>query len=145
MHYPTPKNPFLLNFIESLRKRNKALKYKASSITCERVLVREEGEETEKLELLFEAAHTTAKLPLSVHVWEDRWVWVSIRLLAKQGVVWAWRYEGRLLGNFGGREIIAAIEKTIDKSFDMKSDNVKSFEPIWRQMLAQGPKQVLSN
>ena len=140
MHYPSPKNEFLLDFVESIKKRNKTLKYRASSIKCDRVLVREEGVETEKIELILELSHSNGYLPFSIYAWEDRWIWVDIRLMEHRRWVWSWAFEGRLLGNLGGKTVINAIERTIEASFEMSSVNTTKFDEIWSVMLARGPE-----
>lgn len=142
MHYPSPKNPFLYDLINSIKKRNKALKNKITSIECERVIIRQNGVDSEKIEVEIIISYAHGKLPLSFHAWEDRWFWIDTRHWANRTWNWEWSCEGRMLPLYSGKDIVASIEKTIATTYGMNKQNVDAFAKIWKMMIAQGPTLI---
>jgi len=142
--FPTFENEFLNSVVYSLRKRHKSLKHKLHSITCNKVYeVYEDNTKLEKLELDFRESRTYNGMTCRLFVWPDRWVWVDARKATKKGWEWEWTFEGRLLGGYGGRELISAIEEALFESTD---ENFKPImfevKEIWRPLLAKGPISV---
>lgn len=141
MYWPKFENPFLMEITECLRKRNKALKHKVREIKCERIIEIEDGQRTEKVELEFRTWGERGKTCVRVYAWADRWAWIDARAATKQGWAWEWNYEGRLLGEFGGREAVGGIEDTLQQAHNMEPRRMQELTDIWARLLAQGPKR----
>ena len=141
---PEFENEFLADVARSVKKRHKALKHSIRSINCDKVYEADEsGEKSEKLELTLRQSSSPKGLQLRLFAWPDRWVWVDARQAAKKGWKWEWTHEGRLLGVFGGRDLISAVEKALFDSIDDDFNPVTSeVAEIWRPLLAKGPVRV---
>ena len=142
--FPKFENEFLNYVAFSLSKRHKSLKHKLHSISCDKVYeVNEDNEKLEKLELHLRDSRSSNGMQCRLFVWPDRWIWIDARKGAKKGWEWEWTFEGRLLGEFGGRELISAVEKALFDSIDEHFKPVMSeVEEIWRPLLAKGPIRV---
>lgn len=138
---PTCENEFLNSVLFSLKKRQKAIKYKVSSITCEKIVEIDEGERFEKLEI--DVQLLTSRCSFRIFAWDDRWVWIDARRGSKNGWKWEWSDEGRLLGSFTGRDVVDALEFTQATFFEMDSSRIGRFSEIWDAMLAKGLKPVV--
>lgn len=131
---PRPKSPFLADALRCLAKRRKAIRHKVRDIAVEKVLERTGSEEREKLEI----ACTGPALRL--FLWDDRWVFVDARTLAKhQGWTWEFTYQGRLAGGVDARRLVAALEETIEA---VTFQSTARLEQLWKPLLASGPRPV---
>jgi len=138
MYLPSSENEFLASVLASMKKRQKAIKYKTTAMTCDKVIETHDSVRKEKLETSFR----WMKRDLRAFVWEDRWVWVDFRSASKRGWLWEWTFEGRLLPRHDGRVLVDALEKTLDAAPSDDAGDVSVFGAIWRTLLAQGPKPV---
>jgi hypothetical protein len=143
MIFPQPYAPFLIDVVDALRKRSKALKFRVKSLICDRVIERKGDDEVEKIELTITPHQDRAKTQIRLHFWEDRWIWIDIRRSEKIGWQWRWGNDGRLTGEFEGRDIVVAIEKTIDQTNSITAETVSELDEIWRALLARGPKGIV--
>ncbi|MFO1187500.1 MAG: hypothetical protein U1E87_08660 [Alphaproteobacteria bacterium] len=143
MSLPHFESEFLAEVEFALRKRSKALKYKTFGLRCERVLDSTEASRQEKFELTLDGPPATRGAWLRLFVWSDRWVWVDARELGKTGWKWECTLEGKLLGRFGGRDLIEAAENSYTHCpFCTSTESVEDVKAIWQSMLATGPKLV---
>ena len=126
----------------SLRKRRKAIRHKVTKLECERLIEKNDCGDLEKIEINIIVSKTPGKLPLTIHIWEDRWIWIDVRLWNIQTWEWGWTMQGRFLPILSGKDFINAIEKTIETTFEMTQSEIDEFTLIWRRMLASGPKEV---
>jgi hypothetical protein len=141
MYWPEFENPFLMEISDNLRKRHKALKHKTSEIKCERIVEIEDGQRTEKIELEFRPSIDGCKVCVRAFAWSDRWMWIDARSATKQGWAWEWNYEGRLLGEYGGREVVGSIEVILSKVYNIEPRRTGELTNVWTRLLAQGPKR----
>ena len=140
---PQAKNKFLEEFLSGIKKRRKTLKYKASKIVCERLIVEMDGNRLEKVEFEFNPLYSeSGRCPLQFDVWEDRWIDLSFSEWKRGRWTWAWNHEGIVHPNFNGGLLIKYIELTIACAFEMTEVNTKKFEKIWRPILVRKPESV---
>lgn len=139
MYWPAFENERLADFAKSLRKRSKALKHKTEVLSCERVFEVEGPDRLEKAEVAMRDYHQTR---LRFFLWADSWAWVDARLSSKSGWVWEWSYEGRLLGRYGGRDLVAALETTLFEAHSMTASDINGLTQIWQPFLARGPRAI---
>ncbi len=137
-YLPSSENEFLANVLASMKKRQRAIKYKTKAMTCDKVIETHDDVRKEKLEASFRRTESN----LRAFIWEDRWVWIDFRSPSKRGWRWEWSFEGRLLPAHDGRMLVDALEKTLDAAPRDDESDVSAFGEIWRILLAQGPKPV---
>lgn len=134
---------FESEFLEELsiayRKRRKSLSHRASSADLAKTYELVETERMERLEIYLP---NYDKVVLRLHAWPDRSIWLDARRSSKQGWVWSWTHEGRLLRSHGAKEVIEALEETLDTLFEMNSLRTQELSGPWNALLAQGPKEV---
>ena len=139
MYLPTSDKEILKSTLLAFKKRHRALKYQAGEIRCDKIVERHDREDIEKIEIKLSMRADTR---ITLHVWEDRWVLVTSREMAKRRWVWEWRYDGRLLGPHNGRALVEALELTMATTFEMSKERTAELSEIWRPLLARGPKDV---
>src|ERR1700687_369405 len=106
---PRFQDAFLENVAVAFRKRRKSLSHRAESAEYAKVYEVAGTRKTERLEV---------HLPmwdwglLRLHAWPDRMIWLDACRPSKKGWVWAWTYEGRLLGECAASDVIKALEET---------------------------------
>lgn len=145
MYWPKFENTLLENLAFSLRKRHKALKHKVGKLDCERIIELADGQRVEKMELALHPLASGHSVCLRVFAWEDRWIWLDARAATKRGWAWEWTYEGRLLGEYSGREIVEGIETTLTSILGIESRGTGELTDVWAGLLAQGPKAIHSH
>jgi len=96
----------------------------------------------EKLEVELRPWANDEKVSVRLFAWTDRWVCIDARAATKNGWAWQWTFEGRLLGEFGGREIVGGLENTLDCVHNMDPRKTRELADIWGSLLAQGPKRI---
>lgn len=139
VYWPGFDDTFLADLSAALRKRRKALKHRSERLNCERLIEIDDGARLEKMELEIGLWRRDC---LRLHACSDRWLWVDGRAPAKKGWAWEWSYDGRLAGTFTGREVVGAIEKTLDQIGRSKPPAVHELTGIWKKLLARGPEEV---
>lgn len=142
MYLPSFNDPFLESIRFSLSKRSKTLKHNTQGFSCERVWEADEESKIEKIEIEFDLYDDSRGTAVRLSAWEDGWLWIDAYALKKNGRRWEWSYEGRLLGEFNGRDVIAALEDTINTASFRKAGKTDDFTEIWHKMLARGPAPV---
>lgn len=141
---PQFESDFLNDVAFSFKKRRKSLKHRCAQIAFGKVYEIENNQETERLELKLQARSSSKGERLRLHAWPDRWIWVDARKGAKKGWEWEWTFDGRLLGAFTGRDLIAAVEESL--AFSFYSDTApQSYDVsnIWQPLLAKGPTRIV--
>ena len=139
--FPNSRSPFLMEFLESLKKRSKALKHKTSSLTCERVLTEHDGRRLERIDVEITPGFSASKsFPCSFKLWEDRWISISLCEWKNETWDWNWQEEGTILPVIDGQGLVSAIEATISSSFEMNSSKISLFSEMWRPYLARSPE-----
>ncbi|WP_374396388.1 hypothetical protein [Sphingopyxis sp.] len=131
---------FLVDVLDSLARRRKALKNQNAAPTIERFVEIRNHTAEERIEITF-GKHNRQTLALTL--WSDRWVSVrASEAIAKAG--WKYRYEcsGRFVGEGGGRDLVQAVEATILEMFRMTENDVDRLETIWSAKLAGGPQGI---
>jgi len=139
MYLPTSDNELIKSTLLALKKRHRAINYQVREIRCDKIIERRERKDIEKIEI---ALSIRGQTRVTINVWEDRWVLIDGRESAKKGWAWEWRYDGRLLGSHTGRDLIAALELTMDATFQIRKDRTPELTAIWQPLLARGPKDV---
>lgn len=139
VHLPSPRSDFLIECVESLRRRTKALGSRGRYLHCDRVIVVEDGVRSEKLEIDQRGRTPNSAPAFRLDIWDDRWVWVEAYQASKQGWVWQWNTEGRAFGVSIARTIISKFEATISAAAFMTSVKTDEFDAIWMSLLASGP------
>ena len=134
-----PKSDVLLEVVQSLQKRRKALKYKVDSLACERVVERSDDGDLEKLEVRFKNKNGPLSTTLTFHIWEDRWAWIDARAGGKMGWKWEWSGEGRMSGRDIGKQVLTHLEKSLSVMWDEDADISQALESLWVKILAKGP------
>jgi hypothetical protein len=129
-----PKSAFLADTLRCLAKRRKAIRRKVRDIALEKVLERTDGQEREKVEI------TCTGPTFRLFVWDDRWVFVDARALAKgQGWTWEFTYQGRLMGGVEAPGLVKAFEDSIEAAGVQSS---ATLERVWKPLLASGPRPI---
>ena len=139
MYLPTSDKEILKSTLLAFKKRHRAINYRSGAIRCDKIVERHDREDIEKIEIELSMRADTR---ITLHVWEDRWVLVDSREMAKRRWVWEWRYDGRLLGMHNGRTLVEALELTMATTFEMSKERTAELTQIWRHLLARGPKDV---
>jgi hypothetical protein len=132
--------PLIIDLLDSLRRRSKALKHKNASPAIERFVDARDGLTEERVELRFTSRK---RQQLTLTLWEDR----TVRVIASESVPQAgWKFtytsEGRLVGSEGGRSIVSALEASLSAMFEMTGEDVARLETIWGPLLAKGPQSA---
>lgn len=128
---------FLEDLLASLRKRRKALRHQVRDLSIERIVERSEGGDRGKLEI---ACVASGRARLRLFAWEDRWVWFDARCGSKDGWVWQFTRDGRLLAAEPGRGLVEAMERSIAAAFELTPEGLSRLEDIWTPLLARGPR-----
>lgn len=140
----SPQSEFLLAVCQSMQRRSKALKHRARTRSIERLVEVRNDLSFEKLEIDFRVSNSGNSPRLSFHVWDDRWVWIDARRGSKDGWVWEWSSQGRVLFEEDpGRSFVSAIENTISVSHCDAGQVSARLDAIWHPWLASGPKETL--
>lgn len=137
---PPFDDEFLESTAVSLRKRTKALGHLVPHVDISKVY--DAGTvRRERLEVSL-SGYQSNNPTLRMHVWPDRWVWVDARELSKRGWVWAWTYEGRLLGDRSGRDLVATLENSYHGLSNMDGTRTHELTALWKPLLARGPVEI---
>lgn len=139
MYFPTPENQFLNDVVLSIKRRRKALKHKNVSVVCERLVEDDGGKIREKIELEFLKIRGVS---IRIFLWSDRLIWIDSRAHCRNGWIWDWSCEGRVLGSLSGREIVKSVEDMLDLSSTMSTENLGNFAKIWEGKLARGLRLI---
>lgn len=142
MYRPSFNDPFLESIRFSLSKRSKALKHNTQSCSFERVWEGELDSRIEKIEICLNLHDDSRGTRVRLYAWDNGWLWLDARAAQKKGWRWEWSYEGRRLGEFDGRDIVAALEDTISAASFREAGETDDFTEIWQNMLARGPAPV---
>ena len=135
--FPKSDHEALADFLEAIRKRSRALKYKFAVVECERVIELKDREAHERIELRL-AERSTRGLRLTLWLWDDRCCWFDARRGAKSGWAFEWSYDGRLVGELAGRGLIEALEKA-HELIAVYEGNAEQLTSLWRPLLLRGP------
>jgi hypothetical protein len=135
--FPRSDHAALADFVESVRKRSRALGHKFSVRECGRVVETDEGTARERIELSLGGAARNA-LRLRFWIWQDRWCWFDARIGAKTGWTFEWSVEGRLAGGLTGKDLLMAIERSYEVIAVSQDD--AELETLWRPLLLRGPE-----
>jgi hypothetical protein len=130
--------PFILDVLDSLKRRSKALKHQNATPTIERFIEMRDGETNERVDVKFKARQRQI---LALSIWCDRWI--SIRAsesISQAGWKFQYTHSGRFLGAEGGRDLIAAAEVSLSAMYELTDMNVGRLDLIWRPLLANGPQ-----
>jgi len=133
-----PDCPFILDVLDSLKRRSKALKRQNATPTIERFIELRDGEPEERVEVTLRARKRQI---LALTIWCDRWI--SIRAsesISQAGWKFQYMYSGRFLGAEGGRDLIAAAESSLSAMYDLGDASVSRLDILWRPLLANGPQ-----
>lgn len=139
---PSFASEFLEDIAEAFRKRRKSLSHRVSRAECHKVYELVDGKKTERLEVYLQDGTRPRGALLRMHVWPDRLVWLDARIATKAGWAWAWTYEGRLLGNHTGRDVIIALEECIDLLPRMEGSRIGELDGPWKHLVAKGPSEI---
>ena len=132
--------PFLLDLLDALRRRRKALGHKGVKLTVDRVIEEKPNYHVERIDLVLRLGK---RQTITMTVRQDRTIWVhACEAAANAG--WRFQYtaDGRLLGTYAGRDLVAAIEETASSMFGMTGETVGSLSQIWDRLLARGPRPI---
>ncbi|WP_288990650.1 hypothetical protein [uncultured Sphingopyxis sp.] len=132
-----PDCPFILDVLDSLKRRGKALKHRNATPMIERFVEHRDGEAEERVEITFRARK---RQTLALTIWCDRWV--SIRAsesISQAGWKFQYTHSGRFLGAEGSRDLIAAAESSLSAMYDLDDVSIP-LDIIWRPLLANGPR-----
>lgn len=133
-------SPFLLNFLDALRRRQKPFKHKGISLVVDRVIEERFDRLVERLDLVL---RFRKRQTITLTIRQDR----TIRLHACEAITkagWLFQYttDGRLLGIYDGGDLVAGIEKTVSAMFGMSGETVSLLGTIWDKLLARGPQPM---
>ena len=142
MRIPPFQNKFLETIAVSFRKRSKAISHMtAAAVETDKVYREVDGNQHETLE--FNLWNRVGDPRLKIVIWHDRWVWLDARVGSKRdGWLWEWNFNGRLLGDKSGKDFVEAVEKTIWGLHSAKQDQTDQLATPWKPLLARGPKAV---
>ena len=141
--YTRFESEFLNEVDNSLAKRRKALKHKFHEVESEKTYEIEHGVENERFELRIRSSPSPKDLRCRLVAWPNRWVWVDARKSAKMGWEWVWTFEGRLLGTLTSRDLVIALELSLDLSKQSgRAIDMMSISKIWKSSLAVGPTKL---
>lgn len=133
-------DPFLTEFLEALRKRSKALKHRNWSISIDRIVERQDGEDSERIALHCEQR---PRQRVSFELNAKREVYLSAsESIAKAGWKFTYSDYGRLLPSVSGRTLVALLETTLTEMFEMTERKTYKFGQIWQAVLAKGPQAI---
>ena len=137
LYWPAFDSRFLDEVAGSLRRRSKALKHKCRSYRCEKVWEDDGFSRREKAELSFELPGEQP-VRLACHLWEDRWLWIDVRQVAKSG----WRFEWQHRGRIGSTEPLAvaeAMEQTLSIDYARIERVRADLDNLWSSIAINGP------
>jgi hypothetical protein len=107
----------------------------------ERILEREDGVETGKLEV---DCAIGRRISIRLYVWDDRWIWIDARQGSKaDGWLWDFSDQGRLIGGLTGRNLVNAFEHSIVATSGMTKERLDRFHDIWSTIFARGPQEIV--
>jgi hypothetical protein len=131
-------SPFLLDILEGIRRRRKALRSHNANPIVERIIEVRDGNPVERIEIVF---HPRTNQTLTVIVWENRSIWVHA-CEAIKNAGWKFQYtaSGRFLAPGGGRDLVPALEASLSRMFEMTRENSVRLSEIWDRLLANGPQ-----
>lgn len=136
--FPEAQSPFLNEVLMSLRKCAKGVRYAGGDIAVQRVVERTDGEDIEKLEIQLKSPLGTQA---ALSIWSDRWIFVHAGHLTKQGWLWEWKKEGRLIGPDKERAVSRNSEKMLEAGLAAGNPG-KYCEALWSLSIASGPSVV---
>jgi hypothetical protein len=79
-------------------------------------------------------------LRVRFRIWQDRWCWFDARRSSKQGWVFEWTSNGRLVGGLSAPELVTTIEKAYDLAH--ADDAAQRLEALWLPVLMRGPRRI---
>lgn len=130
--------PFLLDVLDSLKRRGKALKHRNATPIIERFIELRDGKTEERVEVTFKVRKRQI---VALTVWGDRWI--SIRAaesIPQAGWKFQYTHSGRFLGTEGGRDLVKATEASLSEMYELTDTTVERLDLIWRPLLANGPQ-----
>jgi len=139
---PPFENELLNEIAEAYRKRRKSLKHRNSRPEFYKVYEQGARGTVERLEIVLEDGTKKNSAVLRLNAWPDRYVSVGVRNLGKSAPGWSWAFEGRLLRKFSGRDMLAALEATLDLLPRTDGLNTEMFNSPWKPLLARGPSEI---
>lgn len=148
MDIPNVENEFLADFLVSLKKRRKAIRYGFDEVICQKVYDNFEDHREEKIELHLSQNWYEKSELFQFNFWEDRWVQSSAYCITKKGKIWSWSHRGRLFPVIEGRELVRIVESSYYLTpLDFEKENIEDYlnrvKTLWAPILGNGPVEVL--
>ena len=146
MDFPEVEELFLKDFLTSLKKRRKAIKYNFKNLNCQKVYEVHDNYQVERLELYLGNDGYSHDRQFQFDIWPDRWMRASGKLSSRNKNYWRWEYDGRLLPVVSSRELVQAIEDSTQFAPWENLENLPNYlnqvSGIWSPILAKGPVGV---
>jgi hypothetical protein len=139
---PNSDHAWIVDVLDGLRRRSRALKHKTHSVECERVFEEANGKRIERIDLTLRQSRSSHGLVLRAKIWQDRWAWIDARSGGKSGWTMEWTVEGRAAGGVSGQALMDRIEGTFDAISTAKAADDAALDKIWKEILLRGPKPV---
>lgn len=139
---PTFSDQFLESIAVAFRKRRNALSYFIHDVGLDKVYEAKDGTKLEVLEVHLRFGSSRKSTRMEVRIWHDRVIWMDARTAAKLGWAWSWNYDGRLIGNVSGRQLVEALERSAKSLSHMEVGPTSELTDIWSKFIARGPKEV---
>lgn len=136
------ESPFLSELAEDFRKRRRSLSRRSHRAEMQKAYEVVGEERVERLEIYLQQDHRGNSPTLRLHAWPDRLLWLDARAGSKNGWLWSWTADGRLLGEHWERRAIQALEASYDLLRQMDQSHVAKLSERWSALLARGPKEV---
>lgn len=131
---------FLQGFLDALRRRQKSFKHKGISLIADRVIEEKPEGRVERIDLIM---RFRKRQTITITIRQDRTVRIhACEKITKAGWLFQYSADGRLLGIYDGRDLIAGIEETAAAMFGMSGETVDLLGAIWDKLLARGPQPI---
>jgi hypothetical protein len=141
---PQPISGTLTQLTSAIAARSRALNHKFYSVEVTDEFDDDFSPPMEKLQVTFQKKRSAMSPIIRIIYWSDRWVWVDARAGSKDGWLWSFTRQGRLVGGQSGRNLLEHIEQ-FHELFPVNGDKLSQDDAatMWESILLDGPRSRL--
>ena len=134
-------HPVIAEVTESFRRRRRSLRTRFAVVELRRVIERNDGVESELVEILLRRRESPKSVTVRLKIWQDRIARIDVWNMAGDAGPTSWSREGRFAGSTLGKPLMDALDET-DVVLGQPTLG-ETLDGIWSRLLLTGPATLV--